>query len=222
MLLQPWILPEQSSVFLLPGEVECPNEDSSLFESVVGLDVSESNFSSPLRLPVEPLPDGEVVEYATYSFASGRAWLSENGSATICWRDDGTRISTKLGRALWLGPLYSRKPLQMHCSHGGGCPITVQGKNLTKLDHSISRLAILTKCGEAKGLGTAQLRSATVGDSSFLILGSHTSRGLLTEEDTEPGMALLNVHGSVHLLVPLNHLNVREWRSAGRSNCSPL
>ncbi|CDI87078.1 cysteine repeat modular protein, putative [Eimeria praecox] len=158
---EPWILPEQSSVFLLPGEAECPDENSALYDSAVGLEDSELNFGSPLSLSAEPISDDEVVEYMTYRFGSGRAWLSQNGSSTICWRDDGTRKSTKIGQALW-------------------------GKNLTKLDHSFSRLAILQRCGAAKGLGTAQLRSAKVGASSFLILGSSTSGGFLTEEDLEP------------------------------------
>lgn len=198
LLLQPWILPEQSSVILLPGETECPSKGNSIYKSAVGLEASELSTNSPLSLSAEPISDGEVVEYATYRFGSARAWLSENGSATICWRDDGTGESIKIANVLWVGPLFKRKPIQLSCSHSGACPITVQGKNLTKLDHSFSRVAVLQKCGEARGLGTAQLRSAKVGGSSFLILGSHSSRGLLTENDLKPGMAVAAVHEYVY------------------------
>ncbi|CDJ28361.1 uncharacterized protein EMH_0014250 [Eimeria mitis] len=185
-LNEAWILPEQSSVVMLPGDAECPDEDSDVFETAVEPEASQSDFSLPLKLSAEPLPGEGVVDYVTYKFDSGRAWLSEHGSATICWRDDATLKWTKISQALWVGPLYAHKPISVSCSHNGACPLTVEGKNLTKLDHSFSRVAILQKCGAAKGLGTAQLRSARVGASSFLILGSHVSGSFLTEEDLEP------------------------------------
>ncbi|KAL8271945.1 hypothetical protein Esti_004069 [Eimeria stiedai] len=179
----PWILPSDSAVFLVPGVAECADVSSDTFGSATPADSSTFNPAEPLLLP-----SGSITEdYISYRLDTAKPWLSENGSATICWASRTLRgQAVKISQAFWLGPLYQRSPIKVTCAHSAVCTVWVHGKNLTKLDHSNSRVAILGRCGEAKGPGAARMRSTRAGSVSFITLASSDAPNLLTANNVEP------------------------------------
>ncbi|KAL8449815.1 hypothetical protein Emed_002778 [Eimeria media] len=144
----PWILPSDSAVLLVPGDAECADVSSGTFETATPVDSSTLDPAEPLLLPSEPITE----EYVRYRFDTAKPWLSENGSATICWASRTlSGQAVKISQALWLGPLYERDPIKVTCAQSAVCTVWVHGKNMTKLDHSNSRVAVLNRCGEANG-----------------------------------------------------------------------
>lgn len=189
--MQEWILPSSATVILLPGDVECPDGSSDVFDTAVPADSAALNPSQPLRLTPEPVSDNHVW----YRFAAARPWLSENGSATICWRNDSTKGNAlKISQAFWLGPLYARQPMRVSCSQTADCTVWVEGKNFTKMDQSFSRVALLKECGVAQGPGVARMRSMNSGAASFISLVSSSVPDLVTESDLDPGTHCAALH----------------------------
>ncbi|KAL8440015.1 hypothetical protein Efla_004931 [Eimeria flavescens] len=179
----PWILPTNSTVILLPGDVECPDVPSDTFHTATAIDSPVLDPHKPLQLtPEEPTQD-----FVWYQFGAAKSWLSENVSATICWgSNDIPGKAVKIAQALWLGPLYDRTPMKVKCPQTAVCKFWVHGKNLAKLDHSFSRVAILEQCGQAKGPGAARMRSTSAGSASFITFGSSSTPNLLTANNLEP------------------------------------
>ncbi|KAL8431142.1 hypothetical protein ACSSS7_005460 [Eimeria intestinalis] len=178
----PWILPTDSAVLLVPGDAQCADIPSDTFESATPVDSSSANPAEPLLLPSEPITE----EFVRYRFDQAKPWLSENGSATICWASrNSPGQAVKISRAFWLGPLPGRSPIKVICAESAVCTVWVQGKNLTKLDHSNSRVAVLDRCGEAKGPGIARMRSTRSGSASFITLASPDAPNLFTVNNLE-------------------------------------
>lgn len=167
----------------MPGLSECPAANSQVFNTAA--EASHSSLvSGPVRLSTDT---SESSDHVSYHLGKLRKWLSASSAATICWRNDITMATPlKIGAVLWLGPVYGQKAISVNCGDIAVCTLTVQGKNLSKMNHSVSRLAVLETCGVAKGPGVAQASSKDAATASFFMMTQRED--FVTEDDLQPGM----------------------------------
>lgn len=169
----------------MPGISECPGPNAPAFNARTEAR-SSPNVNDPIRLSADTSASSD---YASYQFKDLSQWVSANSAATICWRNDATLGNpVKIGSVFWLGPVPGQKAISVNCGDLAVCTFTVQGKNLSKLDHKVSRLAILEECGVAKGPGVAHARSENPGAPSFVMMGNSQQEEFVTEDDLKPGM----------------------------------